>query len=355
MFFANLQLLHDLPIACIDTETTGASAAYGHKVIEVGIVRIESGREVGRYQQLIDPRRRISAGVTAFTGITQEMVAGQPRFRDQLGAMLQILKGAAILGHNIRFDLSFLHHEFRRARLDMCGELGDIPIFDTVRIARRRFGRGGNALSLLSRRLGIDPGRSHRALPDAVATAAVFEQLLAPVGGYACCLCDALEQQGGAIDLAKSAKASMLPLELEEAIEAGKEMLLEYIDLFGNRTERVVLPMHLRKRRGNLMQVAFCRLRGEERTFKLDRIVRLSRIEDGWPISLFDDVRQTSAAKIYDAPEAVGARIYDAPPQPVELSSLSNHIDMAPRAGHAPPLQPPDDSTIDLTTAAIPS
>jgi hypothetical protein len=158
----------------------------------------------------------------------------------------------------------------------------------------------------------------------------------------------------------------MLPLELEEAIEAGKEMMLEYIDLFGNRTERVVLPMHLRKRRGNLMLVAFCRLRGEERTFKLDRIVRLSRIEDGWPISLFDDVRQTSAARIYDAPERAGARIYDAP-EPVVLTSLTRHIDLdAGRVGLAPPdvltdggasptLQPPDDSSIDLTTAAIPS
>jgi len=79
-----LQLLRDIPIACVDTETTGASAAFGHKIIEIGIVRIENGREVARYEQLIDPKRRITAGVTAFTGITQAMVNGQPRFADQL-------------------------------------------------------------------------------------------------------------------------------------------------------------------------------------------------------------------------------------------------------------------------------
>ena len=56
--------------------------AYGAE--EVGIVRYERGRRIAEYQQLIDPQRRISAGVTALTGITQEMVSRQPRFADQI-------------------------------------------------------------------------------------------------------------------------------------------------------------------------------------------------------------------------------------------------------------------------------
>src|SRR5688572_17165221 len=157
MGFSLLQTLSQIPIAVVDTETTGASAAFGHKIIEVGIVRIENGREVARYEQLIDPHRPISAGVTALTGISNDMVRGQPRFADQLPEMLKVLQGAAVLGHNIRFDLSFLHAEFRRSRTDMAVALGAVPVLDTVRIARRRFGRGGNSLPVLSRRLGIDP------------------------------------------------------------------------------------------------------------------------------------------------------------------------------------------------------
>src|SRR5258705_13634732 len=53
MPFSLLQPLRDLPIACVDTETTGASAAFGHKIIEIGIVRIKNGRKVARYQQLL--------------------------------------------------------------------------------------------------------------------------------------------------------------------------------------------------------------------------------------------------------------------------------------------------------------
>ncbi len=325
MPFSLLQLLRDIPIACVDTETTGASAAFGHKIIEIGIVRIENGRQVGRYEQLIDPKRRITAGVTAFTGITQDMVTGQPRFGDQLEAMMALLKGAAILGHNIRFDLSFLHAEFRRARLDIAEYLGRIPIFDTVRIARRRFGRGGNALPLLSRKLGVDPVRSHRALADAITTAAVFEKLLEPHGGYECALCDCLAHQGGMIDLARSATARLLPLELEEALEANRPVLLEYIDGFGNRTERIVQPLHVRRRGGQLMLIAHCQLRNDRRTFKLDRMVQMVQM-DMPPLVIPERIKKHGGARIYDAP-AGGAKIYDAP-EPINLTSLTHQMDL---------------------------
>jgi DNA polymerase III subunit epsilon len=279
MRFSLLQSLATIPIAVIDTETTGASASLGHKIIEVGIVRIENGREVGRYEQLINPGRPISAGVTAFTGISQAMVADKPRFADQLPAMRALLGGAAILGHNIRFDLSFLNAEFRRGGADLKAECTGIPVLDTVRIARRRFGRGGNALALLSRRLGIDPIVSHRALADAVTTAKVFDKLLEPVGGYGMSLCDTFAQQGGPIDIARAGGDSLLPLELEEALEGRKPVVMEYVDAQGARTERTIQPLHVRRQNGELLLIAECQLRADRRTFKLDRIVCLKRIE----------------------------------------------------------------------------
>src|SRR4051812_48416142 len=103
-----VQCLRDTPLAFVDTETTGASADFGHRVIEIGICRVEGGRVVAEYQQLIDPQRKISPGVTAMTGISQAMVTGQPTFMAQFPAMLPLLEGAVVLGHNVRFDLSFL-------------------------------------------------------------------------------------------------------------------------------------------------------------------------------------------------------------------------------------------------------
>src|SRR5437762_13221473 len=91
--------LKNVPLVFVDVETTGASTDYGDRVMEIGIVRVEGGGAVcgGRaieYQQLIDPQRRISAGVVALTGITQAMVSGQPTFADILPRVVELMSGA---------------------------------------------------------------------------------------------------------------------------------------------------------------------------------------------------------------------------------------------------------------------
>jgi DNA polymerase III epsilon subunit family exonuclease len=279
MGFSLLQPLRDIPLAFLDVETTGASADFGDRVVELGIVRVEAGRVVGEYQQLIDPLHRISPGVTALTGISQSMVDGQPTFVAQLPAAMALLKGAAVLGHNVRFDLSFLYKEFRRCGQDMVEALDNAPVMDTVRIARRRFGRGGNALQLLAPRLGVLPVTAHRALADAQTTAAVFEKLMEPVGGWEVCLCDAYREQGGPMGLLPVAgRESLLPLELEEALEQRCPVMMEYLDAQENRTQRLIEPLHVRRSNGELMLIAHCHLRNDRRTFKLERIVRLTRI-----------------------------------------------------------------------------
>src|SRR4051812_37070055 len=147
--FPLLNPLRSVPLAVLDVETTGASADFGHRVIEIGIARYEDGQKVAEYEQLIDPQRHISGGVIALTGITPQMVTGQPTFAQQFDAMISLLRGAIVLGHNVRFDLSFLAREFRRCGVEMEQALDGAPVLDTVRIARRRFGRGGNGLQRL--------------------------------------------------------------------------------------------------------------------------------------------------------------------------------------------------------------
>jgi DNA polymerase III epsilon subunit family exonuclease len=288
MPFSLVQPLGDTPIAVVDVETTGASADFGHRVIELGIVRLERGRVVAEYQQLVDPERRISPGVTALTGISQEMVDGRPRFADQFPVALELLQGAVVMGHNVRFDLSFLRKEFRRCGRDITDVLGEsVPVLDTVRIARRRFGRGGNALQVLSRRLGIEPTVAHRALADAQTTSRVFERLIEPVGGWSLCLCDAMREQGGPMGLLPaSPRESLLPLEIEEALEQRGVVLMEYLDARQQRTQRVIEPLQVRRQSDELLLIAHCHLRNDRRTFKLDRIVQLRKVEKGAPVTL---------------------------------------------------------------------
>lgn len=287
MPFSLIQPLREIPIAVVDVETTGASADFGDRVIEIGIARYEGGQCVGEYQQLFDPQRRISAGVVALTGITNEMVAGQPRFSERLPEMLALLRGAVVLGHNIRFDLSFLNKEFRVAGASMVEALENAPVLDTVRIARRRFGRGGNALQRLARNFGYVPDVAHRALADVKTTAFIFEQLLAPVGGWGMMLCDAMREQGGPMGLLPaSARERLLPLELEEALDARKPVMMEYVDAAQRRTHRIIEPLEVRRFKGELILVAHCHMRNDRRTFKLDRIVQLTRVPENPPSTL---------------------------------------------------------------------
>jgi DNA polymerase III subunit epsilon len=280
MAFSLIQSLTEIPLAFVDVETTGASAAYGDRVIEVGIVRVERGVKVAEYQQLIDPRRRIGPGSTALTGINQAMCDGQPTFAEQLPAMMEHLHGAAVLGHNVRFDLSFLIREFRRAGVHIEQSLGKVPVLDTVRIARRRFGRGGNGLQILSRRMGILPVSAHRALADAQTTHLLFEKLIEPCGGWSMMLCDAYREQGGVMGLLPAGpRERLLPLELEEALEQRRPVLMDYVDARNHRTSRVIEPLEIRRFRGEVVLIAHCQLRDDRRTFKLDRVVQLTRIE----------------------------------------------------------------------------
>lgn len=280
MQFLPDQLLEDIPVAFVDTETTGASVKWGDRIIEVGIVRVEHGQVVGSYQQLVDPGRRIAPGISVLTGITQDMVDGQPTFLQQLDSMMPFLSGALVVGHNVRFDLSFLHAEFRRCRLELARELGEPPVGDTLRIARRRFGRGGNSLGMLAAKLGVPPVVAHRALADAQTTAGVFERLLEPMGGYRCTLKGLLSQQGGHLDVQPaSTEQPVLPAELEMALGEGVPVRMEYLDASSHRTIRVVRPLRIHRLKDGLVLVAYCHLRQAQRTFKLDRIVRFEPYE----------------------------------------------------------------------------
>lgn len=280
MPFSLIDTLHNTPIAVVDVETTGASADLGDRVIEIGVVRIERGERVAEYGQLIDPQRRINGGVIALTGITHAMVAGQPTFTQQLEPMMKVLAGAIVVGHNIRFDLQFLRKEMRKCGMELASALSNAPVFDTVRIARRRFGRGGNGLQRLAPRLGIVPNIAHRALSDAQTTAAVLEKLIEPCGSWSMCLCDLMREQGGPMNLAPaSARENLLPLELEEALEQKCCVMMEYLDANEHRTERVIEPLEVRRKNGELLLVAHCQLRNDRRTFKLERIIQLTRLD----------------------------------------------------------------------------
>ena len=273
-----LSPLADLPLVFLDVETTGASAAYGDRVTEVAALRIEKGSVVDSYSHLVNPGRPIWPGVSALTGITNEMVADQPRFADIAPLIAEKLRDAIVIGHNVGFDLGFMTNEFRRSGIAVESLFPISKVLDTVRMARRIYGRGGNGLQKLAARLGIHVDVAHRALADCHTTAGVFREMLEPLGGSRMSLADAITLQGGPCRFDPASCESQLPVELEEALANNSQVRMIYLDARNARTERVIIPMRLGRPGPDRSLMAFCKMRGDQRSFKLSRIVELTAV-----------------------------------------------------------------------------
>jgi DNA polymerase-3 subunit epsilon len=154
----------DLPrdLVFVDLETTGGNAAYD-RITEVGLVRVENGRLVEEWSSLVNPERPIPSYIKSFTGISDEMVAGAPRFAQIAALVRRKLQDAVFVAHNARFDYSFLRSEFLRAETDFSA-----TVLCTVKLSRRLFPEHiRHNLDAVMERNGLICSARHRALGDA--------------------------------------------------------------------------------------------------------------------------------------------------------------------------------------------
>lgn len=153
-----------------DFETTGLSVLYDRPT-ELGAVKISDGKITDTFSTLIDPRRPIPEEVSIKTGITDDMVKGQPLFEDVLPDFYKFSYGCSFVCHNISFDFPFLLKGGNRCNL----AFGDRRTYDTMAIAPLALA-GIQKLSLdkVLEGLGLVNDNAHRAVTDAAATAKAF-------------------------------------------------------------------------------------------------------------------------------------------------------------------------------------
>ena len=152
----------EIPYIAADVETTGLSAADGHRVCEFAMLRFLRGTVIDSFVSLVNPLRPIDPGASAVNGITDAMVAGAPTFADLLPRILDFLADDPLVFHNAPFDLSFLRSEARIAGGSWPGN----RVIDTLTLARRTGRFRSHSLPTICRELGI--GASfHRAEADA--------------------------------------------------------------------------------------------------------------------------------------------------------------------------------------------
>ncbi|HEX9645289.1 MAG TPA: DEDD exonuclease domain-containing protein [Acidimicrobiia bacterium] len=171
--------LFEVPFCVLDLETTGGSAA-SCEITEIGAVRFDGGEPDGVFHTLVNPGVPIPPMITVLTGITEVMLVEAPRIGEALPAFLEFLGPSVVVGHNVRFDLSFL--DAAAVRLGY-GRLPNRSV-DTVGLARRlvRDEVRNLKLATLAAHFRSPVTPTHRALDDARATAHVFWELLGRAG-----------------------------------------------------------------------------------------------------------------------------------------------------------------------------
>ena len=118
----------------LDLETTGLSCRYD-KIIEFGAVKVVDGLVTSTIDILIDPEREIPKVITNLTGITNDMVKGQPTIKQALPTILEFIGDNILVTHNAQFDFSFLQEELRNAGFEQLQN----TVIDTLALSRFLF------------------------------------------------------------------------------------------------------------------------------------------------------------------------------------------------------------------------
>ncbi len=159
----------------VDLETTGGSPGRS-KVTEIGAVRVRDLVIEERFSTLVNPGRPIPSVVAELTGIDDRMVADSPDIAVGLEDFVEFAGQDVLVAHNAPFDLRFLNYERRR----LAGRYFTQAWLDTLILARRLLdGRvPRHDLGTLAAWADTTVRPSHRALPDAEATAELLVVLI---------------------------------------------------------------------------------------------------------------------------------------------------------------------------------
>jgi DNA polymerase-3 subunit epsilon len=150
----------------VDVETTGGRGD-GHRVTEIGAVKIRNGLIINRFQTLLNPQRTIPANIVRLTGISPEMVSDAPYFVDIADDFEAFMEDAIFVAHNVEFDYGFIAAEFKRI-----GRPFRYPKLCTCASMRKLYpGHRSYSLASLCSAFDIPLKHHHRALCDAEAAA----------------------------------------------------------------------------------------------------------------------------------------------------------------------------------------
>jgi len=166
-------------IVFLDTETTGLSPDQGDRIVEIGCIEMVNRRLTGETRHhYLNPERPSHEDARKVHGLSDEFLAGQPRFAEVADDLLDFLAGAEIVIHNAAFDVGFLDAELRRiGKPSLAPQVAKLTC--SLTMAREQYPGKSNSLDALCKRLEVDNAARtlHGALLDAGLLAEVYVRM----------------------------------------------------------------------------------------------------------------------------------------------------------------------------------
>jgi DNA polymerase-3 subunit epsilon len=158
----------------LDIETTGLNPDE-HEIIEIFAFLVEKERITKQFHKLINPGFFIPRRITEITGITNAMLVGQPKIEEVIYDFDNFVKDYIIVGHNVKFDLSFLskaYNVYLQKKLHS-------PNICTLELSKKLIPNlKSYKLSAIADYFNIKYERLHRAKDDALLTYNIFNKLI---------------------------------------------------------------------------------------------------------------------------------------------------------------------------------
>lgn len=227
----------------LDTETTGLEWEKGHRIIEIGCVELVNRRKTERtFHRYLKPDREIDEAAEEVHGLSSEMLADKPSFKQVVGEFLDFVDGAELVIHNADFDVGFLNYELGLAGWEPDNIKHSCGVLDTLKLARQLHPGQRNSLDALCKRYNIDNSRRdvHGALLDARLLADVY---LAMTGGQATLSLEEMAASSGDRDAKGFHRVDRENLDLR-VVQATEKDLIEHeaqLDLIEKASDDGVL------------------------------------------------------------------------------------------------------------------
>lgn len=154
------------PLVFFDLETTGVNTSTDRIIQLAGIKLMPEWTRETR-MLLINPTISIPAGASEVHGITDDMVADQPTFREVSNELYDWMSGCDLAGYNSNnFDIPMLCEEF--GRCDIVWPTKDTHLIDVLTI--ERMVNSHKLWETYKRYYGTELENAHDALADTQAT-----------------------------------------------------------------------------------------------------------------------------------------------------------------------------------------